>query len=552
MITGERRNQLNTIIGRMKDNGESDDSIQEAVFQFKTKYTTSDSQPEKEPAGATRSFGDPSPYEKFGAAGAVFPRTAESAERGGKIGTRTLAAIGDIATIPQRAVAGVAAMTGYRWGEGSAPPGPMAQEGLKQFSRYKPEAGTTGLTKFAQNIAYDPTLIPGLAVGSTEAKLMSKVPGLAKALIPAASGAIQAGGSSAIQQATEGDVDLAPTAKSAGIGAAVPLAVAGGTAAVKKVAGSAGKRLIQALIRPGQRGMKEGFDPDYIMNDKELLAAAGDGIEKLQGTLKERFNSLANQVKQVQSTTGQSVNVDVPAIYFRTARKLKGSNDFTGMKRELLDALDGLQDNLYNETEMFDEFTDLATAMKLRTNYGTKVNWQPGIASGGRKAAMGAGAEEKVYDTFYKELSAEIKKQAPDAIKEIDEQFTKLIPVLKATNRRVLVETSNLPVGLMEGVGGAGVGAVSALGGEGDFGKRLKRGLIGAAAGAAGTKILKSPRTGAALYNFSNLVNIPPAVSTATPFNALRETMRPDENEEDGGTPYEKLSKTIKKKGSYR
>jgi hypothetical protein len=504
------------------------------------KSPASPAQPSAAPAAPEQS-----PYDKFGIPGMIFPRTSESAEKGGNFGARTLSALGDIFTLPQRAVAGGAAMAGFNF---SAPQSTPYSEGLKvgaqEFSRFKPTEDTKGITKFAQDVAYDPTLVPGLLTGATEAKLAMKAPGLLKAAIPAVSGAIQAGSSSAIQQATEGSVDAKETGIAAGLGAALPAAAAGGAAALKKVTGDTGKRLIQALIRPGQKGMKEGFDADYIMNDKEILDAAAGGIESLQGALKERFNSLAGQVRQIQSTAGQNVNVDVPAVYMRTVRKLKGSNDYTGMKRELIDALDGLQDNLNNQVEFFDEFTDLATAMKLRTNYGTKVNWQPGISSGGRKAAMGAGAEEKVYDAFYKELSAEIKKQAPDAIRAIDEEFTKLIPVLKATNRRVLVETSNLPAGLMESIGGVGVGATTAMTGEGDLGDRVKRGLVGATIGAAGAKAIKSPRTGAALSNLSKSIGVPPAVLTTSPVNALRENLDED--------PYEKLKKEIQRKGSYR
>jgi len=491
------------------------------------------------PAPTPSPAAEPTAYEKYGIPGMLFPHTTESTEKGGNFGERMFAGMGDATTLPQRAVAGLATLVGYGFGAKGL------ELAAQEFSRFKPTEDTKGLTKFGQEVAYDPTLVPGLMTGATEAKLISKVPGLAKAAIPAASGAAQAGTSTAIRQSTEGEFDAGETAKNAGIGAVIPAAATGAAGATKKVFGETGKRLIQALIRPGRRGRKEGFDVNYIMNDKELLGAAGGGIENLQKALQGRFNKLVTDVKSIQETQGMDVNVDVPSVYLRVYKKLTESNDFTGMKPELTEALDGLKNNLNNDLEQFDEYTDLATAMKLRTNYGTKVNFQPAVSGGGRKAAFNASAEEKVYDAFYKELSAEIKEEAPKEIAAIDKEFTKLIPALKATNRRVLVETSNLPVGLMETVGGVGVGAATGMTGEGSFGDRVKRGLAGAAGGALITKGIKSPRTGGLLYKAGKSIGTPPAVLTTSPLNALQ-------NDEDEESPYSGLKKKIQQRGTYR
>ena len=471
----------------------------------------------QKPAEAAES----SAYDKYGVTGAIAPRTMSALEKGAGIGSQIAAAAGDVLTIPQRAVAAGATLAGFNSQAGADVP---YSEGLKEAARsasqYKPAEDTKGFQRFAEEVAYDPMLVPGLATGATEARLATKLPGLLKAAVPAASGALQAAGSSAIRQATEeGEINPAETGVAAGVGAAVPLVASGVSSTVKKVAESSGKRLIQALIRPGQAGAKQGFDIDYIMKDKELLSAASGGIEDLQAALKGKFNGLAGEVRQIQKAAGQDVSVDVPSVFMRTARKLKASDEFTGMKRELLDAITDLQDNLDNDVESFDELTDLATAMKLRTNYGTIVKWTPGISGSGRKAANTAGAEEKVYDAFYKELSDEIKKKAEKGgldIAGIDKEFSKLIPALKAVNRRVLVETSNLPIGLMESVGAAAGGGVlggtaAAMTGEGDLMDRLKRGLIGAAGGAVAAKISKSPMTGRALYGIGQ--NIPSSIS---------------------------------------
>jgi hypothetical protein len=519
--------------------GMAEDEMKTAIDKLVSgKANVVDEEPQQDnmPSGATGSFGDDqSPYEKYGVPGLLFPRTSEATEKGGNFGERALSAVGDILTIPQRTIAGGATLAGFNQSAPESTPYKKGlQEAAKEFSRYKPTEDTKGVTKFAQEMAYDPTLIPGLAVGATEAKLAAKALGFLKAAVPAVSGAAQAGLSSGIRQSTEGEFDLKETGKAAGLGAALPAAGAGLTYGAKKVMGETGKRLIQALIRPGQKGMKEGFDADYIMKDKEILKAAEGGIETLQRTLKDRFNNLSKQVNKIQKTTGKDVQIDVPSVYHRISRKLNASSDFTGMKPELIDALDGLKKNLSNKIEEFDEFTDLATAMKLRTNYGTKVNWLPGISGSGRKAAMEASAEEKVYDSFYKELSAEIKKQAPEEIKKIDAEYSKLIPVLKAANRRVLIETSNLPIGLMETVGGTGIGATAgALSGDGDVGERVKRGLIGAAAGVAVTKGLKSPKLGGVLYKTGKSLSVPPAVTTATPTNTLLKNLEDDEKEKN-------------------
>jgi hypothetical protein len=525
----EDRAKLNSVIARMKAKNESEDDIRAMVGQFKAKYDTPSDTTQS--PGATQHLEEDTrtPFEKFGLPGMIFPRTVESTERGGKFIDRALAGMGDVATLPQRAIAGAATLAGYRFGEGDVATKKGFDLAAQEMSRYKPDENAEGATRFAQEVAYDPTFVPGIAAGSTEAKLIKQAPKLLKAFVPGMSGAVQAGASTAVRQATDADIKPKDIATNAGIGAALPTILTGTALGTKSAAANTGKRLIQALIRPGQRGTQEGFDANYIMEDKEILNAAAGGIESLQSTLKKRFNDLSSTVKNIQQTSGKNVTVDVPSVYLRAVKKLHASEKFIGKKPELIEALADLQNNLSNKIEEFDEFTDLATAMSLRTNYGTRVNFQPSISGKGRQAAFDASTWEKVNDAFYKELSDEIKRVAPPEIKEIDNIYTKLIPVLKATNRRVLVETSNLPIGLMETVGGATLGAAGAsLAGEGDLMDRVKRGAVGALTGALITKGLKSPRAGAVLYDLSKGISPPPAVLGASPTTVI---INPEEEE---------------------
>ena len=118
MLSEDKRNQLNSVIGRMKDAGEDEDSIKSAVDQFKTKYDT------------------PEPQETSGLS-AYAPRTAKALETPEKTGYGDIikATAGDVLSLPGRFLAALPSLKSGSFKESMAKPRADEGEGIAGTAR---------------------------------------------------------------------------------------------------------------------------------------------------------------------------------------------------------------------------------------------------------------------------------------------------------------------------------------------------------------------------------------------------------------------------------
>ncbi len=114
MLNEEKNAKLTALINEAEENGEEPDFIQnELIPAFKAKHDV------PETAISEPVIDNRTQYEKSGIAGALFPATASGTERGGNAFTRAIAVAGDILTYPARAIGGIAAAEGTRFGGGT-------------------------------------------------------------------------------------------------------------------------------------------------------------------------------------------------------------------------------------------------------------------------------------------------------------------------------------------------------------------------------------------------------------------------------------------------
>ena len=430
-------------------------------------------------------------YEKNGIAGALFPATANSTERGGNVLSRTIAGAGDALTLPVRAMSGISTGLGTLAGGGSL--GEAAQRGMQDLSRTKSEE--KGVLGFVQNVALDPTSSPLLLGAGTGVKAAKGALTLVEAALRAGlQGAGIGAASSAYHQAEEGKIDPLQTAVQAGIGlglgslaTGVPgLAAKGLGLLATDVPGLAAKRLgnvsnefakrnLGIMLRGGQKGAKEGMDVENALKHG-IVSDTPRGIFE-QGQAK--LNDLNIKAKEIGSESNGTVNLQ--SAIDRVKEKFNRQENIHDYD-QIQGYLDGLQDK-YKEAFPTADIS-LLDAMKLRTQIGEKARF----AKGGFDPE--SDWKEKIFNNLYDEMKSEIHAKAGTELQAINRAQSEIIPIVSAAKRRMPIAESNNRPGLGDflttGIGQSAVGgALGAGAGAATPGDRLKNSIKGLVAGAA-------------------------------------------------------------------
>lgn len=505
MLTEEKRVRLRQLIQEAEDNGESPDVIQnELIPAYKSKYDVPE--PTKQPE-AKQEKPEATQTEKYGVAGALFPATTESTERGGGFVPRMIAGAGDALTLPARAVSAVATGAGTLAGGGSL--STAAKEAANDLSRTKStEDGALG---FVQDMALDPTSSPLLAGTGVAAKAIKAAPTIGKALAKtAASGAAYGAGSGAYQQSKSGEVSAPQTIGQAVLGAGVGT---GSTGLGKAVQSGSGKLLkntairnVDISLRPGQYGRKIGYDHenvvkhDLIGSPRETYEKATEKLSSLQTAAKEiaKDSDATFDIKKMFDDEINSIDPkDNPKYYSKKVEELTNTRDaYIGAHGEVVDA---------------------PTAMKIRTEIG-KESAFVGRSLGGNKIDPDANWKEDAYSNLYLRFKNKLHEDLGGELKAINKAQNEIIPVRQVAERRIPISESNQRVGLSDlltaGVGtGIGAGASTLQGDE--TGGRVAKGILIGAALAGGRRALGSPAATKAFYKAGQAITPKTKASTA-------------------------------------
>lgn len=446
--------------------------------------------------GVTGSFDEPeaTTYEQ-----AAAPRQ-EALPPDASLGSKIAAGGLDALSFAGRAIASSPTFLGALHGSGG-----NVDYALKEF--YK-ELGKKHSDNFVENTLRDPATAATLPIGGVGGKiagqLTKEVIGntagriAAKVGVRAAAGAaesIPSAASHQLENVAEGKpFDVGKAASEVETGAGMSAGMGTAADALSTTAKATALKTISAYLRPGQRGGKDGFNPENIFKHN-LDAASIDGMFKKTVAKTNELKAARDAIKKAGTDAGATI--DAPAAFHE------------GVRNAELDA----EKNMYDRDAMAQTVDDIkkiwlkkhpegdipiSDAMDLKAATGNKAASLDAFDKRGDKTA---GPQAKVYAEVTKALNKQInevaeKKGLGDLV-AINKQYEEVLPVMRAIIRRKPILKSNLPISLQDVAEGT-AGALTAPEMASSWDKTL-RALGVMAAG----KLAANPKTTKLLYNAS-------------------------------------------------
>lgn len=392
MLQEHRRTQLDSIVSRMVANKESDSNIRFVVEDFKKKY-----EHEAQP-------GQPKTEKGF----------LQKAE--------------DVVT---------SVFPGKQVGQAIGTLGGLA------FEKAKGLLGGQDNSKFYDTSAPSPLQVAGdVATGAATVaglKLPIAPSIVGKAAQFGALGGVAAGGS----ELAKTD-DLGAAAGAARKGAVVGAGMGAGFGLAEKgirglgtLLGKTGDKIQTTVIKPSARDIKDGFSMETIKK------------YNLGGSLKTTFAktdaTLDDLSKQLNAKLAASnASVDLNGVYEKTAKRLLGAKlESFGSNAQMENAIEKLRSEIL-AVSGDNGLVSIPQAQIVKRASGHFGAWSFGVPT------PEATASQKVYDTFYNELKVAIEKGSPEGVKQINQEISKLIPVMNALIRRIPVAERNASLSLTD------------------------------------------------------------------------------------------------------
>jgi hypothetical protein len=250
------------------------------------------------------------------------------------------------------------------------------------------------------------------------------------------------GGAEAVAQGKSGTDVLKSTAIGGAVGGATGAVFGLAEKGIKGMAnlfGKAGDKIQTTIIKPSAKDIKDGFSLDTIKK-YNLGGSLKQTFEKTDTTL----DSLSKQLNQKLNASGKSPVLDLNKVYENTAKKLLGNKlESFGANTQMEGAIDKLRNEI-SAVVGKNGLTSVQEAQIIKRAAGHFGAWSYGVPT------PEATASQKVYDTFYNELKTAIEKASPEGVKEINQQISKLIPVMNALIRRIPVAERNSALSLTD------------------------------------------------------------------------------------------------------
>lgn len=244
---------------------------------------------------------------------------------------------------------------------------------------------------------------------------------------------------------SEGE-DIKDVAKSTLKGGAIAGTVGLATGLVEKgikglsnLFGKAGDKIQTTVIKPSAQDIKDGFSLDTVKK-YNLGGSLKQTFEKTDTKLDELSKQLSSKIK----STGKSPVINLNKVYENTAKRVLGNKfESFGSNSQIDNALSKLQEEIIGVSGK-NGLTSLEEGQIIKRAAGHFGSWTFGVPT------PEATASQKVYDTFYNEIKTAIEKAAPEGVKEINQEISKLIPVMNALIRRIPVAERNAALSLTD------------------------------------------------------------------------------------------------------
>jgi len=248
------------------------------------------------------------------------------------------------------------------------------------------------------------------------------------------------GGAKAISEGKTKQEVLSQTGKGALIGAGTGLVVGGVEKALtgaSKLLNKTGEKIQTSVIKPSQADIKDGFSIDTIKK-YNLGGSLKQTFEKTDKTL----DSLSKQLNSKLEASNASI--DLNKVYENTAKKLLGAKlESFGSNAQMEGAIEKLRNEIVAVSGS-NGIVNIPEAQLVKRASGHFGAWSFGVPT------PEATASQKVYNTFYNELKTAIEQGSPEGVKAINQEISKLIPVMNALIRRIPVAERNNALSLTD------------------------------------------------------------------------------------------------------
>lgn len=332
---------------------------------------------------------------------------------------------------------------------------------------------------------------------------------IATPLIPPAGGVIgraaQFGAIGGLGGATTAMAEGGDVVSSAKTGALTGAAIGGtlgilekGVKAFGNFLGKTGEKIQTTVIRPTQADIKDGFSINTV-NKYNLGGSLKTTFEKTDRVL----DKLSADLNQKLGAT--SNKVDLNDVYNKTAKRLLGNKlESFGSNAQMDSAIEKLKNEIATVAGQTGKLSipDSQLVKRAAGHFGA---WSFGVPT------PEATASQKVYNTFYNEMKTAIEKASPEGVKQINQEISKLIPVMNALIRRIPVAERNNVLSLTDII--TATGAVfdpRSLG--------LTALNLASKSGTVGAKLAKTPQITSGLVS-----KVEPAIRSTLPLGTIKE-----------------------------
>lgn len=222
-------------------------------------------------------------------------------------------------------------------------------------------------------------------------------------------------------------------------GRAVKPVVKGSAKALGTGLEATGQKIQQSVIRPSGKDISDGFKIENVQKYD-----VGGSLPETIAKTHTKMNALTQELREKLTETDAKIDLNKVAqetIDNLTSGKTKSFGDNQAIQR----VVDNLKEELSQVSE--DGFVDLVDATNIKRGAGQKGAWAY------NRPEMDASAIEKVYTEFYDKIKTAIEDNAPDGVKEINQQLSELIPINNAAMRRLPVADRNNALSLTDTIG---------------------------------------------------------------------------------------------------
>ena len=210
-----------------------------------------------------------------------------------------------------------------------------------------------------------------------------------------------------------------------------------GLSGLSRLLRATGNKIQTTVIRPTQADIKDGFSITTV-NKYKLGGSLKQTFEKTDKTI----DALSKQLNQKLQTSNASL--DLNKVYENTAKRLFGNKlESFGSNTQMEGAIERLRNEIVAVSGK-NGLVSIPEAQLVKRASGHFGAWSFGVPT------PEATANQKVYNTFYNELKTAIEKGSPEGVRAINQEISKLIPVMNALIRRIPVAERNNALSLTD------------------------------------------------------------------------------------------------------